>query len=99
MGTEGALSLGVEHGQGMMLTTHHLLVPRLRKSRSYTSSTPNAPLWSIMGPLYLFFYQTILHNKPEDILLQNDILSQKRIQRITFLSWFLNVKPSPMIFN
>jgi hypothetical protein len=38
-----------------MLTTHPLLVPRLRKSRSYTSCHPNAPLWSVTGPLYLFF--------------------------------------------
>jgi hypothetical protein len=39
-----------------MLTTHPLLVPRLRKSRSYTSCHPNAPLWSVTGPLYTFFY-------------------------------------------
>jgi hypothetical protein len=32
--------------------THPLLVPRLRKSRSYTSSHRNAPLWSITGPLF-----------------------------------------------
>jgi hypothetical protein len=38
-----------------MLTTHPLLVPRLRKSRSYTSSHPNSPLWSVTGPIYLFF--------------------------------------------
>jgi hypothetical protein len=31
-------------------------MPRLRKSRSYTSSHPNAPLWSITGPLYLYLY-------------------------------------------
>jgi hypothetical protein len=37
-----------------MLTTHPLLVPRLRKSRSYTSCHPNAPLWSVTGPLYFF---------------------------------------------
>jgi hypothetical protein len=36
-----------------MLTTHPLLVPRLRKSRSYTSSDTNVPLWSVTGPLYL----------------------------------------------
>jgi hypothetical protein len=29
-----------------------LPVPRLRNSRSYTSSHPNAPLWSVTGPLY-----------------------------------------------
>jgi hypothetical protein len=37
-----------------MLTTHPLLVLWLRKSRSYTSCHPNAPLWSVTGPLYLF---------------------------------------------
>jgi hypothetical protein len=36
----GALSLGVKRGRGVMLTTHPLLVLRLRKSRSYTSSPP-----------------------------------------------------------
>jgi hypothetical protein len=37
----------------VMLTTHPLLVPRLRKSRSCTSCHPDAPLWSVTGPLYL----------------------------------------------
>jgi hypothetical protein len=37
-----------------MLTAHPLLVPRLRKSRSYTSCHPIAPLWSVTGPLHLF---------------------------------------------
>jgi hypothetical protein len=50
----GALSPGVKLGRGVMLTTQPLLVPRLRKSRSYTSCHPNAPLWSITGPLYLY---------------------------------------------
>jgi hypothetical protein len=45
---------GVKRGRSVMLTTHPLLVPRLRKSRSYTSSHPNAPLWSVTGPLYLY---------------------------------------------
>jgi hypothetical protein len=49
----GALSPGAKRGRGVMLTTHPLLVPRLRKSRSYTSSHPNAPLWSVTGPLYV----------------------------------------------
>jgi hypothetical protein len=39
-----------------MLTTHPLLVPRLRKSRSYTSCHPNAPLCSVTGPLYFFTF-------------------------------------------
>jgi hypothetical protein len=45
---------GVKRGRGVMLTTHPLLVPRLRKSRSYTSCHQNATLWSLTGPLYLF---------------------------------------------
>jgi hypothetical protein len=50
----GALSPGVKGGRGVMLTTHPLLVPRLRNSRSYTSCHPDAPLWSVTGPLYPF---------------------------------------------
>jgi hypothetical protein len=34
------LSPGVKRGRGVMLTTHPQLVPRLRMSRSYTSSPP-----------------------------------------------------------
>jgi hypothetical protein len=49
-----ALSLGVQRGRGVMLTTHPLLVPRLRRSRSYTSYHPNMPLWSVMEPLLHF---------------------------------------------
>jgi hypothetical protein len=49
----GALSPGVKRGRGLMLTTHPLPVPRLRKSRSYTSCHQNAPLWSVTGPLTL----------------------------------------------
>jgi hypothetical protein len=62
----GALSPGVERGQGVMLTTHPLLVPRLRESRSYTSCRPNAPLCSVTGPLYLYLYMSgvrISHKK------------------------------------
>jgi hypothetical protein len=36
----GVLSPGVKRGRGVMLTTHPHLVPRLRMSRSYTSSHP-----------------------------------------------------------
>jgi hypothetical protein len=52
----GALSLGVKRGRGVMLTTHPLLVLRLRKSRSYTSCHPDAPVCSVTGPLYLLLY-------------------------------------------
>jgi hypothetical protein len=46
-----------------MLTTHPLLVPRLRKSGSYTSCHPNAPLWSVTGPLYLFLTFTLARER------------------------------------
>jgi hypothetical protein len=39
---EGVLSPGVKRGRGVMLTIHPHLVPRLRMSRSYTSSHPCA---------------------------------------------------------
>jgi hypothetical protein len=51
----GAISAGVKRGRGVMLTTHPLLVPGLRKSRSCTCCHPDAPLWSVTGPLYLFY--------------------------------------------
>jgi hypothetical protein len=34
----------VKRGRGVMLTTHPLLLPSLRKSRSYTSSPPSASM-------------------------------------------------------
>jgi hypothetical protein len=52
----GAFCPGVKLGRGVMLTTHPLLVPRLRKGKSYTSCHPNAPLWSVTGPLYLLVW-------------------------------------------
>jgi hypothetical protein len=48
----GVLSLGVKRGRGVMLTTHPHLVPRLRMSRSYISSPPQAPSWLVAGQLY-----------------------------------------------
>jgi hypothetical protein len=53
IGTGGSFPRG-KGGWGVMSTTHPLPVPRLRKSRSYTSSHPKVPLCSIMG-LYLFY--------------------------------------------
>jgi hypothetical protein len=41
-GVPGARSPGVKGGRGVRLTTHPLLVPRLRKIRSYTSCHPSA---------------------------------------------------------
>jgi hypothetical protein len=57
MGNGGSFP-GGKARQGVMLTTHPLLVSRLRKSSSYTSSHTYAPLWSVMGPLYLYLTQT-----------------------------------------
>jgi hypothetical protein len=52
MGTGGSFPK-VKRGQGVILTAHPLLVSRSRKSRSCTSCHPNAPLWSVTGPLYI----------------------------------------------
>jgi hypothetical protein len=57
--TGGSFPGGVKRGRGVMLTTHPLLVPRLRNSRSCTCCHPDAPLWSVTGPLYLFFTNVI----------------------------------------
>jgi hypothetical protein len=56
----GVLSPGVKRGRGVMLTTHPILVPRLRNSRSYTTCHPNAPLWSVTGPLFARCIRTSL---------------------------------------
>jgi hypothetical protein len=55
-GYRGVLSPAVKYGRGVIPTTHLLPMPRLRKSRSYTSCLPNpqAPSWRLAGPLYLF---------------------------------------------
>jgi hypothetical protein len=55
VGTGGALCPGVKGGRSVMLTTHPLLVPGLRKSRSYTSCHPDVPLWSVTGPFVTMF--------------------------------------------
>jgi hypothetical protein len=49
---QGVLSPGVKLGRGVTLTTHPHLVPRLRMSRSYTSSPPHVPPWRVAGQLY-----------------------------------------------
>jgi hypothetical protein len=41
----------------VMLTTHPHLVPRLRMSRSYTSSPPHVPPWRVAGQLTLPYTQ------------------------------------------
>jgi hypothetical protein len=82
----GALSPGVKRGRGVMLTTHPLLVPRLRKSRSCTSSHPKAPLWSVTGPLYLFTITVFLDFARRVTLLRehsfgNWLHSRSQVQR------------------
>jgi hypothetical protein len=90
----GALSSGVKRGRGVMLTTHPLLVPRFRKSRSYTSSHPNAPLWTVTGPLYLFLHwsryalmQEWLETTP---MTRNDISAWTTSNAINALSYHCN---------
>jgi hypothetical protein len=48
----GALCPGVKGGRGVMLTAQPLLVPRLRKSRSYTFCHSNAPLQSVTANMF-----------------------------------------------
>jgi hypothetical protein len=48
----GVLSPGVRRDRGVLLTTHPHLVPRSRMSKSYTSSPPQAPPWSVAGQLH-----------------------------------------------
>jgi hypothetical protein len=48
-------SLGGKRGRGVTLTSHLHLVPRSRTSRSYTSSTCQAPPWRVAGQLYFYF--------------------------------------------
>jgi hypothetical protein len=50
-----ALSLGVKWSQGVMLTTHPHLVPRLSMSKSYTSSLPCASV-ACSGQLYFYIF-------------------------------------------
>jgi hypothetical protein len=56
----GVLSPRVKCGQGMVLTTHPILVLRLRKCASYTSFPPKCHPWHVVGPLYT--YITYLSN-------------------------------------
>jgi hypothetical protein len=41
---------------GMLLTTHPLLVPWVRKERGSTSSPPACQNWHIMGNFYLYLF-------------------------------------------
>jgi hypothetical protein len=51
----GVLSPWAKSGRGVMLTTHPHLVPRLRMSKGYTSSPPQAPPRRVAGQFYFFF--------------------------------------------
>jgi hypothetical protein len=51
----GALFAGVKSGRGVMLTTHPLLVPRLRESRSCTSCHPKSVSMERNGTTLRFF--------------------------------------------
>jgi len=48
--------LGVKYGQGVLLTTHPLLVPWSWKSRAIPLPTLWATIWPVMGTLYLYLY-------------------------------------------
>ena len=45
---------GVKCGQGVLLTTHPLIVPRSWKIRAYTSTHPLGHTGPVTGSLYLF---------------------------------------------
>jgi hypothetical protein len=72
----GVLSLGVKRGQGMMLTTHPHLVPRLRMSRSCTSSPPQAPPWHVAEQLYFYFFMVRYINRVNNASLMKVITIQ-----------------------
>jgi hypothetical protein len=51
-GYRGSFLRGVKRSRGVMLTTHTHLVPRLRMSRSFSSSPPKAPPWRVAEALF-----------------------------------------------
>jgi hypothetical protein len=52
----GGLFPGAKRSRNVTQTYHPHLVPRLRMSRSYTSSPPQVPPWSVVGLLCLCLY-------------------------------------------
>jgi hypothetical protein len=60
----GVLSPGVKLVRAVMLTTHPHLVRRLRMSRSYTSSLPQAPPWRVAVSHCVFLTTTKLSFSP-----------------------------------
>jgi hypothetical protein len=73
----GVLSPGVKRGRGVTLTTHPLLVPRSRISRSYTPLPPRASM-ACRGTALLFYHSTGLssmiqgHTLPLGIIIVNN---------------------------
>jgi hypothetical protein len=63
----GALSAGVKHGRGVMLTTHSLVEPRLRNSRSYISSHPKREFES-RSRILSVFRRTYYDRAPSTLL-------------------------------
>jgi hypothetical protein len=61
----GVLSLGVKRGRGVMLTTHPHLAPRLRMSRSYTSSPASASM-ACSGTGFVVLSSTFGYPKVKD---------------------------------
>jgi hypothetical protein len=57
----GVLFPGVKRGRDVTLTTHPLLVPWSKMSRSYTSSTPQAPPWRVAGLLCILLYLATIY--------------------------------------
>jgi hypothetical protein len=47
---------GGKCGRGLLLNTHPLLVPWVRKERDYTSSPPVRPNWRVTGNLYIYLF-------------------------------------------
>jgi len=70
------MGTGVKCGQGLLLTTHSLLVPRSWKSKSYTSTNPLGHTGPVTGSLYL-----LLRTKYKS----QDIVTVIKIQRLEWL--------------
>jgi hypothetical protein len=89
-GYRGVLSPGVKRGRGVTLTTHHHLVPRLRMSRSYTSSPPCASMACRTALLLLYFYLPPLSPLWSPCLLFLKHLEHRdspRLQYLVFSTW------------
>jgi hypothetical protein len=84
-----------------MLTTHPLLVPRLRKSRRYTSCQPNAPLWSVTGPLYLYIaiYKYSAYSTVDFLHPLHDPFSSQRLTRMFELCTFCSATNAPSLVS